>query len=258
MISIFNAEIFIKTNMKKILILLAMAFAINVAAQESVLLRLNYAKGENYAVEMKMSQDMGTMMSMDMKIQMTQEIKSVTESEYVADMKITKMVMDMNQSGIDVNYDSSMSDDELSESGKIMKAQVGPMLQVVITSKGNNLGEILSTAVEPNIPGASDFADQSSSVVYPKEAVSVGSSWTMSKEDNGMKMDFVYTVKSITNKVVTVDVSGTVTGAAEGTIKGHMGIDSKSGVPMISSIDMDMTVQGQAMKSTVIITMTKK
>lgn len=129
--------------MKKLAILFTMVFAINVVAQESVLLRLNYKKGETYITSVKMSQDAGTMMSMDINTKMSQKITEVSGSEYTSTMKIVSMEMNMNQGGMSVSYDSTKSDDELDETGKMMKAQMGPMLKAVVTAKGNNLGKYL-------------------------------------------------------------------------------------------------------------------
>mgnify|MGYP000005837440 CR=1 FL=1 len=242
--------------MKKLLYLVVFAFTISATAQ-STLLRLNYTKGDKYTMNMKMSQDMGTVMSMDMTMKMTQEITSVTGDEYVSEMKIAKMTMDMSQGGMNISYDSTKSDDELDQAGQMMKAQMGPMLKAVITAKGNNLGEVLSTEMEPNIPGAGDFANQSSNVVYPKEKVKVGDTWDFKKSDKGMNMNFKYTVKSITATSVILDISGDVDGMATGTISGSMNIDRKSGVPLKSNISMDMDVQGQTMKTVMELTMTK-
>jgi hypothetical protein len=244
--------------MKKLLILFVMVFAMNMTAQESALLRLNYKKGDTYIMNMNMTQDMGTMMSMDMSMIMKQDIASVTGDTYVSKMKITKMTMDMSQGGNNMSYDSSKSDDTLDAGGQMMKAQMGPMMQVVITVKGNNIGEISETTVEPNIPGTQDLAKQSSNVVYPKKAVRVGDTWTMSKSEKGMEMNFVYKVKSITREFVLLDISGKVGGVADGSISGDMKVDRNSGVPLTSHINMNMTVQGQEMITKMSATMAKQ
>lgn len=244
--------------MKKVLILFVMAIAMNVTAQESVLLRLNYKSGDSYLMNMKMSQDVGTMMSMDMNMKMSQEIVSVTGDNYVSKMKITFVGMDMSQGGMNMSFDSTKSDDELDATGKMMKAQMGPMLQAVITTKGNKMGVITETSVEPNVPGTSDLAEQSSSVEYPEKALRVGDTWEMTKSQKGLKTDFVYKVKSITKEMVLLDVSGKVTGAGEGTVSGELKIDRNSGVPLTSAINMNVNMNGQEMVSKVNITMTKQ
>jgi hypothetical protein len=244
--------------MKKLLILIVIAFTVNTNAQESALLRLNYKKGDSYVMHMKMSQDMGAVMSMDMGMKMKQDITSVTKDTYISEMKITQISMDMSQGGMNMSYDSSKSDEDLDATGKMMKGQMGPMLQAVITIKGNKIGEVLETTVVPDIPGTSDFANQSSNVVYPKKVVRVGDTWTMNKSDKGLDMNFTYTVKSITKSNVLLEVSGVVSGVGEGTITGDMKVDRNSGVPLVSNINMIILVQGQEMSTKMTATMTKQ
>ncbi|WP_166386241.1 DUF6263 family protein [Polaribacter sp. 11A2H] len=244
--------------MKKLLILFLVISANLSLAQDATLLRLNYEKGATYDVEMNISQEMGTVMSMGMLINMDIKVLDVNGDTYDSEMKFTKMTMDMLQGGQAMSFDSTKSDEELDETGKMMKAQMGPMLSALISAKGNNLGEILEVKVEPSIPGVEDMAKQSSNVVYPTEAVSVGSTWTMTKEEKGMKMDFLYTVKSISSDKIVLDLSGDVSGMATGTISGNMNIDKASGIPENSTIDMNMSVSGQELKSTIKMTMVKK
>ncbi|WP_218598687.1 DUF6263 family protein [Polaribacter sp. NJDZ03] len=244
--------------MKKLLILFLVISANLSLAQDAALLRLNYEKGATYDVEMNISQEMGTVMSMGMLINMDIKVLDVNGDTYDSEMKFTKMTMDMLQGGQAMSFDSTKSDEELDETGKMMKAQMGPMLSALISAKGNNLGEILEVKVEPSIPGVEDMAKQSSNVVYPTEAVSVGSTWTMTKEEKGMKMDFLYTVKSISSDKIVLDLSGDVSGMATGTISGNMNIDKASGIPENSTIDMNMSVSGQELKSTIKMTMVKK
>ncbi|OAD44998.1 DUF6263 family protein [Polaribacter atrinae] len=244
--------------MKKLLILFLVISANLSLAQDSALLRLNYEKGATYDVEMNISQEMGAVMSMGMLINMDIKVLDVKDGTYDSEMKFTKMTMDMLQGGQAMSFDSTKSDDELDETGKMMKAQMGPMLSALIYAKGNNLGEMLEVKVEPSIPGVEDMAKQSSNVVYPKEAVSVGSNWTMTKEEKGMKMDFLYTVKSISSDKIVLDLSGDVSGMATGKISGNMNIDKASGIPKNSTIDMNMSVSGQELKSKITMTMVKK
>jgi len=244
--------------MKKLLVLFLVVSSTITFSQESVLLRLDYKKGDSYQANMSMSQNMGAVMSMGMKIVMDMDITDVTKDGYSSTMKFSHMTMNMLQGGNSMSFDSSKSDEELDETGKMMKAQMGPMLSTIISTKGNNLGEVLEVNIEPIVPGVEDMAKEYSSVVYPKEAVKVGSSWTMTKEQKGMKMDFLYTVKTITKETITLDISGDVSGMGTGSITGNMSIDKATGIPMKSLIDMKMTVQGQEMVTGVSMTVVKK
>ena len=164
----------------------------------------------------------------------------------------------MLQGGNAMSFDSTKSDEELDAVGKQMKTQMQPMLEALMFAKGNNLGEIIDIKIEPNVMGMEDIVKQSSSVVYPKEAVKVGDSWTKTKEEKGMKMDFVYTVKSIDEDNVNLVISGDVSGMATGKIAGNMQIDSASGVPLSSIVTMLMNINGQEMTTKVTMETTKK
>lgn len=244
--------------MKKLVVLFLVISATISSAQDPVLLRLNYEKGVSYSVSMNMSQEMGTMMSMGMSIDMGMKIIDAKGENYESEMKFTKISMDMLQGGNIISFDSSKSDDELDEAGKMMKTQMGPMLEAVVLTKGNNLGEITEAVVEPNVPGMEDIANQSSNVVYHKEAVKVGSTWTMSKDEKGMKMDFLYTVTSILKETILLDLSGDVSGMADGKITGNIKIDRTSGIPLETLMNMNLSVNGQELTSKVSVTTRKK
>ena len=231
--------------------------SINVNAQEAVLLRLNYEKGVTYDISMKSSQEMGTVMSMGMTLDMSVKILEVKDGIYESEMKFSKISMDMLQGGNIMSYDSSKSDAELDDTGKMMKAQMEPMLEAVIFAKGNDLGEVLETKVEPNIPGVSEMGKQTSTIIYPKGAVKIGTTWTSSKNEKGMVMDFVYKVKSILKDKVELDLSGKVSGMASGDITGHIDIDRKTGIPTNTLIDLTLSASEQKLLSKMTMTMSK-
>ena len=242
---------------KKITALVLLFVSTITLAQEKVLLRLNYEKGESYTMDMKMNQVMGAgLMTNKMNIVMNQKITSVTGDSYNATVKFDRMTMDMSQGGMNVSYDSSKKESELDEAGKVMKTRMDPTLKTIISMKGNNLGEVLESKAEPNIPGAGDYANESS-VVYPKHKVAVGDTWTMTKSKNGLDMNFEYKVKSIEANNVVLEIGGKVAGIGAGDIKGSMNIDRKSGVPVKSNIDMTIKVQGQDLITNMTVTFTK-
>ncbi len=244
--------------MKKLLVLFVTLSVSVLTAQESVLLRLNYEKGATYGTTMIIKQEMGTVMSMEMNIDVEALITDVKEDSYECKMSFSRMTMDMLQGGTAINYDSTKSDDELDATGKMMKKQMAPMLKAVMFAKGNNRGEIEEMKIEPNVPGMEDMVNKSSQVVYPEEVVKVGSSWTMKRDEKGMKMNFTYTIKSITNDKVILDISGDVSGMATGKISGDMEIEKSSGIPLDSNIDMNMNVSGQELVSNISMKMNKK
>lgn len=249
---------FNKNKMKKIVTLLFLAMTLVSTAQESVLLRLNYSKGDTYLIEMNMKQNMaGGAMVTDMKMDMSTVIKDVKGKVFDTQMKFQKMVMNMGQGTMQMSYDSSKKEEDLDEMGKQLSTRFGPILKASFIGKMNNLGKVLEMKVEPSIPGANEMASQSNGVEYPEEAVKVGSSWIVNKEQQGMKTDMTYTVKSITATVVTLDLVGKITGVGEGTLSGSVEVDRKSGVPTKSVITSDMSAMGQKIKSDITVLMKK-
>jgi len=243
--------------MKKIFTLLLLTVTL-VSSAQSTLLRLKYNKGDHYVLKMNIVQNMaaaGVFMNMNMEMDM--KVKDVKNSIYDVEMKIKKMTMNMKQGEMEMSYDSTKKEADLDDMGRQMKAQMDPMLSITIFSKINNLGKILETKVEPDIPSAAQFKKQSNGIVYPEKVVKVGDTWTMEKNENGVQMNFTYKVKSITDTTVQIDVTGTIGGAGTGTITGNVIIDKSTGVATKSIINMDMEVQGQKVKTSVEMTTEK-
>lgn len=244
--------------MKKFLLLFLLTATVTSYAQESTLLRLNYTKGDQYVMKMDMTQEVDGAVMMTMNMGMSINVNEVKGDVFESTTKISKIKLDMNQGGMNVSFDSSKSDDELDDMGKMMKSQMGPMMESVIYTKGNNLGEVLDLKVEPNMPGVSDMTNQNTKIIYPKNAVRVGDSWDMDQDNKGMKMNFIYTVKAILPTKVMIELSGTISGITTGTISGSMDLDRNSGVPIKTVINMAMSISNQDMKSKMVMEMTKK
>jgi len=239
--------------MKKTLTFLMLAFVIFSNAQESTLLRLKYNKGDKYKTSIKMSQNMGVAGGMDMNMIMKMDIIDVKDEIYDCEIKFTKIAMNSSAGGQTMSFDSDKKDEELDQMGKMLKTQMAPMLTAVIYAKGNDLGEVTEMKIEPNVPGLNDIGNQLSNVTYPQEAVKVGSTWKMEKETKGVTMKFIYTVKSISQKEIILDITGNVLGIAEGDISGNMVIDKESGIPSNSNIIIKMSTQGQDIESNIVM-----
>jgi len=242
-----------KIKMKKLFTVLAIAVTLISTAQESTLLRLNYEVGDQYLVSMDMEQ--AGMLSMN--IEMGMVVKETTDTIYNVDMTIKSIKMDISQGGMDMSYDSNTPEEELDDIGKKMKSQFAPMLSATIFTKMTHRAETIETIVEPQVPGMDQFTNGSGTVVYPKVAVAVGDSWTINKLEKGMDMTMVYTIKTISNDIVEIEISGTIELLADGTISGNMEIDRATGNVNYSTMDMDMVVSGQEMNMKINLTSKK-
>ena len=243
--------------MKRILIALLVITSLTASAQESVLLRLNYTQGDNYVMKMDMKQNMGLQAGVSMNTTMNTIITEVDEQNMKMESKITSIVMDMMQGGMEMSYDSNKKDQKLDQMGQMMKSQFDPMMSATIYTTLNHLGNMVETKIEPAIPGMEKFTNSSNAINYPKEKVSVGSSWTSENENQGLKMNTIYTVNSIADGVITLDISGDVSGMGTGTIKGKTTIDIKSGVPTNATTEVSVSAQGMQISIKTNTTMTK-
>jgi hypothetical protein len=243
--------------MKRFLLALFVLAAFAVNAQDSVLLRANYNKGDQYLVTIEQIQNMGLQGGVNMTMTMGMIVTEVTKDEIKTESKITAVKMDVMQGGMTMSYDSSKSDEELDEVGKAMKAQVDPMMKSVIITTMNSLGKTLSTKTEPANPTMDQFQNQASSIVFPEEKVSVGSTWSTEDENMGMKMKMVFTVSKIADGVVYIDISGDVSGMGEGTIKGKTEIDIKTGTQKLLENEVTVKAMGAEVKVSSKMTMKK-
>ena len=118
--------------MKKIILLALVITNFTATAQESVLLRLNYNKGDNYITNVELSQNMGGQGEMNMNMGMYSTVSNVDDKAIILESKIESIVMTMNQGGMTMNYDSNKTDEELDPMGQMMKSQFDPILQATI------------------------------------------------------------------------------------------------------------------------------
>lgn len=222
--------------------------------QESVLLRLNHNAGDQYLIAMDIEQEGMMSMHMDMSMAFLEKKDTV----YSVEMGFEKVAMTMNQNGMEMSYDSSISEENMDDIAKMMHTQFAPMLEAKIYSTMTHRADTYDFRIEPNIPNAGDMADKASAVVFPKEALKVGDSWTENKIENGMDMTMVYTIKSIEADVVLIDLSGTISLLAEGTISGSLEVDKATGNVNSSIMDMQMSAEGQQISTHIKMTSTKQ
>ena len=230
--------------MKKVLIALLVITSLTVSAQESVLLRLNYTKGDSFLVTTESKQSMGAQGGMIMKMTMGMIVTEVAEENIKTESMITSVNLEMMQGGMTMSYDSSKKEEELDQMGQMMKSQFDPMMEATIHTTFDNLGNMIDNKIDPPLPGMSQIAANTNVINYPKEKVSVGSSWTSEKENQGMTMTTTYTVNGISDGIVSLDVTGNVSGAGTGTIKGKTLVDISTGISNSAEIEISIATQG--------------
>lgn len=245
--------------MKRILIALLVITSIAVSAQESVLLRLNYTKGDSYLMTVESKQGMGAQGGVNMKMNMGVIVSEVSGDNVKTESKILSVALDMMQGGMAMSYDSNKKDEELDQMGQMLKSQFDPMMNSIIYNSYDKLGNITETKVEPSVPGMNQLTEGSGSVIYPNEKISVGSSWSSNKDNQGMKTTTTYTVSQIKDGIVYLDITGNVSGAEgiDGAVKGSSEIEVSTGLAKKTSIEVAILNQGMDIIATTNTTMTK-
>lgn len=244
--------------MKRILIALLVITSIAVSAQESVLLRLNYTEGDSYLMTVESKQGMGAQGGVNMKMNMGMIVSEVSGDNVKTESKILSVALDMMQGGMAMSYDSNKKDEELDQMGQMLKSQFDPMMNSIIYNSYDKLGNITETKVEPSVPGMNQLTEASGSVIYPNEKISVGSSWSSNKDNQGMKTTTTYTVSQIKDGIVYIDITGNVSGAAaSGSVKGSSEIEVSTGLAKKTSIEVAISNQGMDITINSNITMIK-
>ena len=245
--------------MKRILIALLVITSLAVSAQESVLLRLNYTKGDSYLMTVETKQGMGAQGGVNMKMNMGVIVSEVSGDNVKTESKILSVAVDMMQGGMAMSYDSNKKDEELDQMGQMLKSQFDPMMNSIIYNSYDKLGNITETKVEPSVPGMNQLTEGSGSVIYPNEKISVGSSWSSNKDNQGTKTTTTYTVSQIKDGIVYLDITGNVSGAegVDGAVKGSSEIEVSTGLAKKTSIEVAIFNQGMDITINSNITMTK-
>ncbi len=203
-------------------------------------------------------QGMGAQGGVNMKMNMGVIVSEVSGDNVKTESKILSVALDMMQGGMAMSYDSNKNDEELDQMGQMLKSQFDPMMNSIIYNTYDKLGNITETKVEPSVPGMNQLTEGSASVIYPNEKISVGSSWSSNKDNQGMKTTTTYTVSQIKDGIVYLDITGNVSGAAaSGSVKGSSEIEVSTGLAKKTSIEVAISNQGMDITINSNITMTK-
>ena len=229
--------------MKRIFILSMFITSLTVVSQEEVLLRLNYTEGDQYSIKTEQKQNSGLQGGMSMNMTMDMIVSEVSTDTIKTESKIASIAMNMMRGEMSMSYDSSMKEEDLDQMGLMLKSQFDPMMNAIILNTYDKFGNVAQTTTEPAIPALDRITGNSTTIDYPKEKVSVGSSWTSEEDNQGMKMSTTYTVSEIKDGMLHLDISGTVSGLGSGSLKGSSEIELSSGLSKKTTIEI--TIAGQ-------------
>ena len=250
--SIFT-QILIKNIVKKIAVAVLCFISLSITSQE-VTLRLNYDKGDVYLVKMKMDQTLGEAGGMAMDIEMNSSVIESSKDQYTLESKVESIKMDLIQGELILGYDSKAKDEDLDTMGLEMKKQMQPMMDAVITQVSNRYGKVLSTKVEPQVPGMDNFGQQAE---YPEDAVKLGSTWSVESNDATTgNITITYKVDEISDTTVYVTLSGKLSAMQDSNVSGNMEIDIETGNPNVLNMEITAKADGSniSVKTTLITT----
>lgn len=238
--------------MKKAILLLVAVISLSINAQESVLLRMNYEKGSTYLSKIYTKIETA-MMNSETNMVMKTKVTDIKNGIFETENNFEKIVTDTQVQGQTIHYDMDMKESEMSPTQKMMHAQMKQFKDAVLLIMLDEFGNITDVKIKSGNANAEQFKN-AGSIIFPKEAVKVGSSWTTKQTKNNMEISSVYTVKKITDKFVVLDVVGSVSGVAEGDVKGETTIYKKTGQVFEGSAVTNIEVMGSTAKTTMKIT----
>jgi hypothetical protein len=253
--------------MKKIsvLVVAAMCSAMALFAQSNA--SLNLKKGQKYVVENKVTTKSSTEMQgqqMEANIDATTlyniEVKDAVANNYNLTNTITNLKMNMSQMGQEMTFDSDKKDDLNGPIGTAMKDFINQPKAVVIDKSGKVIGEKKDekkdepTSMMAKQLGnfeATGFGADMAFEALPQNA-KVGSTWTNKTDVDGISKTTNYTVKSITGKLATIGLEGTlatdtkmemqgmeITTKTTGTFTGEEIVDMTTGVVQSNNLTTD-------------------
>jgi len=257
-------------------IIFSLAFLIQLVAltsfaQKSVELKYNLTEGDVYNYVMDLDQDIvfetnGQTMALDMfmTFEMTQKVAEVTADSIKLEGQINRVKSKQAIFGMEVNYDS----DDPSSAQNPMTAKMGEEFAKILNKSfymmmdvQGNLGTMDLSNVSSNEELANNINSGSQFAIYPKGKISVGDSWEEDinpVETSDMKFHATYTLLKVSGKEATLGVSGVITANTmedmemkmDGTMKGEMVVDVKTGWLIKSTMDqeIEMDIEQNGMK----------
>ncbi|MEO8720833.1 MAG: DUF6263 family protein [Ginsengibacter sp.] len=243
--------------MKKIFLIFTGAFCFSLATFAQSNQTLTLIKGDKYQVENKLETTNSTnVQGQDMESKMNVystyhiSVKDKANNNYKLTNTITHMVMAMSMMGNDINFDSDKKEDLDGQMGTALKGYINQPKEVVIDNSGKIISkdetDTSAIAKQLNI-AATGYGTQMAFQSLPKNS-KVGSTWTENNDDNGIKRNTNYTIKSIDGSVATIGFDGTVTTEATmeqqgmevstkttGKFSGEEKVDMKTGVVQLNT-----------------------
>ncbi|WP_461599994.1 hypothetical protein, partial [Winogradskyella sp.] len=116
---------------------------------------------------MRMTQDMGDLMKMEIGMDMTIEVKELKNDHTISEAKYSHARMAMDYLGQSMEYDSNMEESEMDDFAKGAHTEMKNLLESVMIIENDNLGNVIKTEIKSGNADISAFKDNLSGMVYP-------------------------------------------------------------------------------------------
>lgn len=230
--------------------------------QKSVELKYKLKAGDQYNYNMELDQDIvfevpgGQTMALDVLLtfKMTQKVVEVLADSIKLEGQIKRVKMSQAIMGMEMKYDS---DDEGANQNPMM-AQMANEFEKILNKSffmsmdhQGKLGHMDFSGVSDNDELANNINNGSQFVIYPKGKISVGDTWEEDIkpiENSDQQFHAKYTLLKVTGKLATIGVDGIISANSlndaelkmNGTMKGEMIVDVKTGWLIESTLDQDI------------------
>ena len=249
---------------------------------DTITLQFNPPAGTKYDYNVDMNMSMNGNVSgqlVDMKNKMAVGYHFITKADSgnwkKMEASVSRIAMNMNTNGVNVDYDSDNANDTANVVSKTLGSVLGAMKDGTFNFTINNKGEVGSvTGINDmmqhamssvNSPAAVAMASGMSNTfneenfkqnlrqsfnMYPDKPVKPGDTWTntttMNSQGTDIKMDNNYTLESVSGNIANVKVDSKISlpnaGASlNGTMTGNMKFDIPTGLALDGNLDMTMT-----------------
>lgn len=206
--------------MKKITLLVATALCVATTyAQNS----LNLQKGQKYLVENKATIASSTEVqgqTMEGNVNLTTtyniEVSDVTPTNINLNNTVSKIVMNMNMMGQDINFDSDKKEDLNSQIGSTLKDVIKKPVTVMLDKSGKVVPgkkeapkDVSAMSKQFGDFEAQGYGSELAFQALPAN-LKVGTTWSLDANTGKNKKSTKYTVKSITGDMATIAFDGTI------------------------------------------------
>lgn len=205
----------------------------------------------NSVVNSETEMQMGAMKN-DINTTIKLNVVDENAETYTLNSSIAQMKMNMDGMGQNMSYDSEKPEDKDSQVGQAMGDKLKKVDTYILDKKTGKTTKVKKEGGEEEAEGMGMFsagddegAANTAFFILP-EGKKIGDTWTESSVSKGITTNKTYTLKSITQDVATIDVTGTITGTKEQEANGmtmSITMNNKISEQMLVNINLGLVTK---------------